>query len=345
MRPARFAIVLSAAASAACAPASDDLPPLPWERSALPAVSDPADNPSTPEKVELGRLLFYDPILSADRKVACATCHSEIWGLGDGLALSVGIDGEGPAGPGREGPNMTTRNAPTLWNVAYRAAFFWDGRAASLEEQALMPIENEVELARDLDELVADLRGIEGYRDLFADAFDGAEPITTENLARALAAFERSFVSARAPYDRYAAGDVGALDAESVRGMYLFADAGCASCHAPPFFAADVFAARGIGSGDDGRFEVTDDPADRAAFRVPTLRNVRETEPYFHDGSADTLAEAVAVEAGALVDEAGALAIARFLDKGLMDRTLEPSRPKEVPSGLEVPIDGLRVPR
>src|SRR5690606_3483566 len=112
-----------------------DGPPIPWDYAPFPAIVDPADNPSTPEQVELGRLLFYDPILSRDRKVACATCHSEIWGMGDGLALSVGVDGVGPTGPGRDGPNKTRRNSMTLWNVGLREALFWDGRAGLLEEQ------------------------------------------------------------------------------------------------------------------------------------------------------------------------------------------------------------------
>src|SRR6185295_14401312 len=112
-----------------------DPPPLPWPALAMSRAPEPADNPGTPAKIALGELLFYDPILSTDKAVACVTCHSEIWGMADGLALSVGVDGTGPAGPGREGPTVTRRNAATLWNVAYRPLLFADGRTASLEEQ------------------------------------------------------------------------------------------------------------------------------------------------------------------------------------------------------------------
>ena len=149
MRPPSAPLVgaLAALALAGCtsggsggpqAPA--DLPPLPWPAAAIARAPEPADNPGTPEKIALGELLFYDPILSTDKAVACVTCHSEIWGMADGLALSVGVDGTGPAGPGREGPNVTRRNAPTLWNVAYRPLLFADGRTASLEEQVLGPL-------------------------------------------------------------------------------------------------------------------------------------------------------------------------------------------------------------
>jgi len=322
---------------------------------AFPEVSHPADNPPSPQKHELGRLLFYDPILSRDGEVACATCHSEIWGMGDGLPLSIGVDGEGPTGPGRTGPNVTTRNAPTLWNVAYRERLFWDGRVGSLEEQALLPIEKDVEMDRSLDALLLDLNANDTYRALFAEAFPEQEdPVTATNLAKALGVFQRSFVSSLGPYDRYQAGDEGALEEEAVAGMELFDEAGCADCHAPPLFESDRYADRGIGDGSDpGRQEVTGDPADRGAFRVPTLRNLRETGPYFHDGSVSGLDEAVAMEVARSVAEGTSralteteiAAIAIFIRKGLMDRSQEPDRPETVPSGLTVPEDGFRIPR
>jgi cytochrome c peroxidase len=329
------------------------LPALPWERAAFPEVVEPADNPSTPAKIELGRLLFYDPILSRDRAVACASCHSELWGLGDGLSLAVGVDGSGPTGPGRDGPNKTTRNAQTLWNVAFRSTLFWDGRSPSLEDQALAPIASPLELDRDPDEVATDLAAIAGYRELFGAAFPEELEPNAANLARALAAFQRSLRSLRAPYDRFAAGDDGALSAEAQRGMWLFAEAGCHGCHVPPTFASDGYANRGLGDDDEGRYAVTGSPAERGAFRVPTLRNLRETGPYFHDGSVATLAEAVLHEAERSFDEGRSrllladevAAIALFLDKALMDRSAEPHRPREVPSGLEVPADGFRIPR
>jgi len=328
-------------------------PPLPWARTPFPAVVEPADNPSTPAKVELGRLLFYDPLLSGDRQVACATCHSELWGLSDGLALSVGIGGEGPVGPGRSGPNVTSRNASTLWNVALRDSLFWDGRSDSLEDQALQPIENSVEMGRDIGELIADLRASEGYRELFYEAFgDDDEPIDANNLARALAAFQRTFVSQLSPYDRYVAGDAGALRPEAVDGMFLFAEAGCADCHVPPLFEGEAFYPRGIGSVDDeGHEQVSGDSSDHGAFRVPTLRNLRETGPYFHDGSVDSLDDAVSHElsrsvasgASRPMSEVESLAIGTFIRKGLMDRSGEPDRPESVPSGLDIPQDGFRI--
>lgn len=328
-------------------------PPLPWSRRALGEVPHPADNPPSADKHELGRLLFYDPILSRDQEVACATCHSEIWGMGDGLPLSVGVDGEGPAGPGRTGPNVTDRNASTLWNVAYRSELFWDGRASTLEEQALLPIEDEVEMDRDLEAVVADLKSNATYAALFAKAF-GPDSVTAENMAKALSVFQRRMVSELGPYDRYAAGDEGALNEEAVEGMWLFDEAGCADCHVPPLFDSARYADRGVGDGSDpGRQAVTGDPADHGAFRVPTLRNLRETGPYFHDGSVDDLDQAVAQEVARSVaegqsralKEAEIEAIATFIRKGLMDRSQEPDRPEEVPSGLDVPLDGFRIPR
>ncbi len=328
-------------------------PPIPWEYQAFPAVVHPEDNPSSDAKIELGRLLFYDPILSADQATACATCHSEEWGLSDGLARSIGVDGEGPTGPGRTGPNMTTRNSPTLWNAAFRPELFWDGRAASLEEQALAPLREEGELDMDPDHAAELLRAIPDYAARFAEAFpDDEEPVTSANLAKALACFERTMISGRAPYDRYVGGDEGALDEQELLGMSLFAEAGCAGCHAPPLFESDTYALR-FEADDDGRMKVTHEPSDRGKLRVPTLRNARETGPYFHDGRAAKLDEAVGLEVDNAVrlGESRALeadeiaAIIEFLRKGLMDRSEEPSRPDEVPSGLDVPEDGFRIPR
>jgi cytochrome c peroxidase len=336
-----------------CADPEPPLPPLPWARELLPAAPAPAENPTTEAKVALGRLLFYDPVLSRDHATACATCHSEIWGMGDGLSVSVGVDGVGPTGPGRDGPHKTRRNAQTLWNVAHRERLFWDGRAASLEAQALEPITAVDELGRaTLDEVLEELVAIDEYRALFEAAFPG-EPIDAVTLGRALASFQRTIIAGWGPYDRYVAGDARALSPEAREGMFLFAEAGCAGCHAPPRFESERYADRGLGDDDLGRFEVSGELADVGRFRVPTLRNVRETGPYFHDGSAATLEEAVAYEVGVAVElgESRALsedeiaAIATFLRKGLIDRAGEPHRPKEVPSGLAVPADGFRIPR
>ena len=328
-------------------------PPIPWAYAPFPAVVEPADNPGTNEKIALGNLLFYDPVLSRDDATACATCHSEIWGMSDGLPVSVGVDGEGPTGPGREGPNKTTRNAQTLWNVVFRSDLFLDGRSPSLEQQALEPLRAELELALPPQDAAVKLASYPGYVTLFQQAFPGeAQPVSVDNLAKALAAFQRTLVSDAAPYDQYVAGDDGAMRQEWVDGMFLFAEGGCASCHAPPLFESERYVSR-IPSADPGRASVTNEAADHGAFRVPTLRNARDTEPYFHDGSVATLEEAVALEAEisaargegrALTQEEVAL-VAKFINKALTDRTRDPRRPKEVPSGLPVPEDGFRIPR
>lgn len=324
-------------------------PPLPWRREAMPPPPEPA-SPTSPERVELGRLLFFDPILSRDGRTACVTCHSEQWGMSDGVPVSVGVDGVGAVGPGREGPNRTSRNAQTIWNVAYREALFWDGRAASLEEQALGPLKAEAELDLPPEEAAQALAGVPEYRALFASAFpEDPEPVSVDNLARALAAFQRTVVSTRAPYDQYVDGDPAALREEVIEGMYLFAEAGCAGCHVPPLFESPSFVRR-IDGEDPGRAAVTGDPRDQGAFRIPTLRNARDTAPYFHDGSAATLQEAVEQEAaraaslgeGRPLDGGEIERVTRFIDKALTDRTRDPSRPAHVPSGLSIPEDGFR---
>ncbi|APR78786.1 Cytochrome c551 peroxidase [Minicystis rosea] len=326
---------------------------LPWAPEALAAAPEPEANPTTPIKAELGRLLFYDPILSTDRAVACATCHSEIWGMSDGLARSIGVGGVGPTGPGRVGKSLTRRNAQTLWNVAHRETLFWDGRTGSLEDQVIFPLHEARELGRDPAEVVADIAAIPDYAARFAEAFPGAEPaVSVIHLQQAIAAFERTMVSDRSPYDQFIAGDEGALSAEAQRGMWLFAEVGCAKCHVPPRFEAEVFADRHVapiaGVRDEGRGAVTRVAVDQYAFRVPTLRNVRESGPYFHTGAVEELLDAVRHEAELApraLDEDEISAITTFLDKGLVDPSRSPGRPAKVPSGLPVPVDGFRIPR
>ncbi|MEM1030887.1 MAG: cytochrome-c peroxidase [Myxococcota bacterium] len=324
-------------------------PPLPWSTVDWPVAVEPDDNPTTEAKVELGRLLFYDPILSSDGAVACATCHSEVWGMSDGLVVSIGVDGTGPTGPGRVGPNATDRNSQTLWNAAYRQNMFWDGRTDGLEVQALQPIEEPVELGRrSVAEAVDAIAAIDEYRVRFDAIFPSG--VTGPNLGRVLASFQRTMVTDWAPYDRYVAGDAGAMSDEAIEGMFLFAEVGCSDCHVPPLFEAeDTYAVRRE-SEDEGRAFVTRRNEDRGAFRTTTLRNLRETGPYFHDGSVVRLEDAVADEvsraAGAETLDADDVArIARFLSEGLMDRSREPDRPETVPSGLPVPKDGFRIPR
>ena len=272
--------------------------------------------------------------------------------MSDGLARSIGIGGKGPTGPGRTGP-LAARNALTLWNAGHRESLFWDGRVTSLEEQALGPLHEESELGRDPEALVADLATIPAYVALFEQAFPSESPaVSVVHLQRAIAAFERGLVSDRAPYDQFAAGDPGALSEDAQRGMWLFAQVGCASCHTPPHFESEVFANRNVEPlpdvVDEGRAAVTKDSADRGLYRVPTRRNIRETSPYFHTGAVSTLRDAVAHEATmaprVLADDE-IDAIVTFLNKGLTDPSRSPGRPAHVPSGLDVPLDGFRIPR
>ncbi|MGE3674660.1 MAG: cytochrome-c peroxidase [Polyangiaceae bacterium] len=346
--------VLAAALLAACGGGGEEepspTPDLPWEPGSWPAYQAPDT-----KQADLGKLLFYDPLLGADGTTACATCHSEHWGMSDGLAVSVGLDGVGAVGPGRVGPNLTRRNSMTLWNVAFRERLFWDGRAETLEAQVASPLTAAEELGSSEAAVVAALGANAEYTSLFAEAFPG-EPLSFTQVEQALAAFQRVLVSDWAPYDRYVKGDLGALSAQSQRGMRAFADHGCATCHVPPRFELELYASRGQanadGVDDAGRFEVTGNEADKGAFRVPTLRNLRDSEPYFHAGTAPTVEDAVRAELA--VSDGTSLAevpqdvvddITHFLVKGLTDRTREQARPARVPSGLEVPLDNFRIPR
>lgn len=322
---------------------------------ALPAAPFPEDNPPTEAKRLLGRALFYDPILSSDRATACVTCHSEIWGLGDQLARAVGVEGVGRIGPGRTGPHVTRRNSQPLWNLAYRTQLFWDGRAASLEEQVFFPVENADELARDPAALIAELAAIPAYVTQFRAAFPEAEPaVSKDTFAKALATFMRAYVSNRATYDQYVAGDKRALDARDLRGLALFAELRCHDCHTPPRFDSDLFVNRHVpkldGIEDEGRFEQTGDERDRDAFRVPTLRNVRETGPYFHNGSIASFEAAIKHEVDEQVSITGHDALnddqlsdlTSFLRRALSDTSRNQFPPASVPSGLSMPADGDR---
>ena len=369
----RIVAALGAALGASCGGSADDPRPgdlgpsgghdagarTPWHYAALGAPLEPSDNPSTEDKVDLGRLLFHDPILSGDHATACVTCHSQYWGMGDGLKLGIGVGGTGPSGIGRRGPTTTRRNVPALWNAAYRTALFWDGRASSLERQVETPLFDERELGANRETVVAELTDNATYRARFATAFPESPQISMENLARAVAAFVRTITTSDAPYDRYARGDDNALSPTAIRGLFLFGELGCATCHAPPLFAAERFDAIPLTgaapspsphAGDDlGRFEITGDESDRFAFRVPQLRNLRETEPYFHDGRAPTMLEAVRQMAAATAPRAATEdelnAVAEFIGKGLMDKARAPERPLVVPSGLPVPADGFIIRR
>ena len=254
---------------------SDELVPLPED------VPAPKDNPTTAAKVELGKMLFFDPRLSGDNKMSCATCHIPNKAFGDGLAVSPGAGGK-----------LLERNTPTCLNVGFFESYFWDGRAGGLEEQALGPIQSPVEMNQDLDELEAELGAISGYVAEFNKAFS-TKP-NRQGIAKALAAFQRTLVTGPSPFDRFLKGEEDALSEEAQAGLKLFrGEAGCINCHHGPLLSDDKFYRLGVSHKDEGRAKVTGKKEDRFRFRTPTLRNIAETGPYMHDGSQKTLEDVV----------------------------------------------------
>lgn len=255
----------------------------------LPPLSIPKDNPLTPEKIELGKMLYFDKRVSKDGTVSCATCHDPKMAWAERTPTSTGI-----------GKQVGPRNSPTVMNAAYATSMFWDGRAATLEEQATGPVENPIEMGHKMSDLVLQLDKIPEYHERFQKVF--GTPVTQEGFAKAIAAFERTILVGNSPYDRFKAGDTNALSEAQKRGLALFEKVGCADCHTPPLFSDYEFYNAGVGmdkpNPDEGRKAVTKNDQDMGAFRVPSLRNVADTAPYFHDGSAKTLEEAVALMAG-----------------------------------------------
>jgi cytochrome c peroxidase len=269
---------------------------------ALPPI--PADNPMSAAKVELGKQLFFDPRLSVDGTLSCNSCHNVMASGTDNRSVSVGVKGQ-----------KGGRSAPTVWNAAFLTAQFWDGRAATLEDQAKGPILNPIEMGMPNEQAVLDrLNSIPGYRDQFQAVFGGKNPLTFDNVAKAIAAYERTLITPNSPFDRYLSGEESALSEKAKQGMQLVQDVGCTACHNGANFAGPT--ALNMGEGfyqkfptfpgsqydkkydlvsDMGRFEVTKNEADRNMWRVATWRNVAGTAPYFHNGSVATLDEAVRV--------------------------------------------------
>jgi cytochrome c peroxidase len=234
---------------------------------------------------DLGRLLFNDPILSSDQSVSCASCHIAAFAFADTVRFSKGVGGR-----------LGTRNTPGITNMSARPHFFWDGRAGSLEEQVLKPIENEVEMNLPLSIAVERLRQSARYRDYF-EAIYGREPDAT-TLADALASFVRSLETGDTPFDAYMKKNWTAMSESAIRGRRIFNVKGrCFDCHFSPDFTGDEFRNIGLYNGtslnDPGRFTVTKDSADLGKFKVPGLRNVALTAPYMHDGSFNTLREVI----------------------------------------------------
>jgi cytochrome c peroxidase len=257
----------------------------PPQRPRLSVLSEsipaPEDNPTTEAKVELGRKLFFDTRLSGDNQISCATCHQPDKAFGDGLPRGRGVAGKPLA-----------RNTPTLLNVAFLSAYFWDGRAGSLEQQALMPIRSDDEMHQDTRLLVTELAADPDYVRQFEQVFGKA--INEANIAKALAAFQRSLVRRNSPLDRYLAGDRTALTATARRGLELFiGEADCVRCHHGPLLSDGKYYRLGVGHGDRGRGAVTRERDDDYKFRTAPLRDIALTAPYMHDGSQKTLFDVV----------------------------------------------------
>jgi len=286
----------SASAPAPAPPQAEALAVDDMKLPSLPEVPVPADQPQTAAKVDLGHRLFFDARLSGDGKLSCYSCHQNEHGNGGATPLAVGAH-----------EKQLTRHSPTIWNVAYLPKLYWDGRADSLEAQALgawtggnlgVGKENAEKKAKEMAALPE-------YKARFGAAFPG-EPVGPDLIVRALAAYERTLICKDTAYDRYARGDKAALTSEQKAGLGLFmGKALCTACHAPPHFStaymgAGTFFNVGVGTKDVaekdvdvGRMKVTEKEHDWAAFKPPTLRHVSKSAPYFHDGSAKTLREAV----------------------------------------------------
>ncbi|HSP58824.1 MAG TPA: cytochrome-c peroxidase [Halomonas sp.] len=251
-------------------------------------------NPSTPAKVELGKMLYFEPRLSKSHTISCNSCH--LVGLGgvDMLENSIGHRWQ-----------IGKRNSPTVLNAVFNTAQFWDGRAKDLTEQAGGPLINPVEMAITHEHAVKMLEGIPGYQPIFEEAFPDAEdPINIDNVQDAIALFEATLITPNAPFDQYLKGNADALDEQQMTGLSLFIDKGCAACHNGiniggsqyrPFGVVEKPGADFLPPADKGRFVVTESVSDEYVYKVPSLRNIELTPPYFHSGKAWDLKQSVAV--------------------------------------------------
>jgi cytochrome c peroxidase len=356
----RSAWVLTSAALllAACGEGGEPAPPPPSETAAperaagpdpaalrerartifqdLPDEAASASNPATPEKIELGRMLYYDARLSKNHDVSCNSCHD---------LARFGVDGE-PTSPGHRG-QRGDRNSPTVYNAALHVAQFWDGRAADVEEQAKGPVLNPVEMAMPSEAAVlVVLESIPGYAELFAAAFPSdANPISYDNMARAIGVFERRLLTP-SRFDAFLEGQDGALSDDELVGLAAFMDAGCISCHNGPAIGGAVYQKLGLvrpfETADPGRFNVTGQESDRGVFKVPSLRNVAKTGPWFHDGSVESLDEAIGLMAshqlGRDLSDEEVESIQTFLES--LTGTVDPeyvARPELPESGPQTP--------
>ena len=334
----------------------------------FPEMVERPENPTTTAKVELGRLLYFDPLLSGANDVSCAHCHHPDLGLSDNRGRSMGKGGHG-LGPDRAGGALLRRGSPTVWNAAYNHLQFWDGRAKDLEEQAGKPIEDPNEMAQNPAELERELAAIPEYQRLFKAAFGNGngnggsgDAVSFEHVTFAIAAFERTLLSQGSRFDRYARGERDALSESERRGLNLFRSlkTRCFECHGFPTFANPDFKvigvpdAAGLEAPDLGRAEIAGGEAYGRAFKVPTLRNVALTAPYMHNGRFETLSEVLDFYAGGGGAGQG-LELENLDDKirefelsgeekrdliaflhALTDESRKPASPMTVPSGLPV---------
>ena len=315
-------------------------------KTALPAHRDGF----SPQQIDLGRLLFFDPLLSADQSVSCASCHNPSQGFSDGLGRSVGIHGQ-----------QGSRSAPSLWNSAFIKDFFWDARSQSLEEQALSPLFSPQEMGNSPSQLLSNLRAVEAYPKLFKQAFPDTENLDLDQIATALAAFQSSLISLNSRYDQYAHGYAEALNPQEIEGLNIFRSfvARCSQCHMPPLFTNQQIAVIGTPEPegmprDIGAEKTFDSPLLKGGFKVPSLRNIAETAPYMHSGRFETLREVAQFYSdgrGHAVPEGEDLLLHwhisepdlssheldRLVDfmRTLSDSSLLPSIPQSVPSGLK----------
>lgn len=293
--------------------------PIPHEPPAL------KENVITPERLELGKMLYFEPRLSRSWLISCNTCHNVGMAGVDMVETSLG-----------HGWQRGPRNSPTVFNAVFNIAQFWDGRAADLKEQAKGPVQASVEMNNSPERVVATLQGIPEYVARFESAFPGeAGPVSFDNMARAIEAFEATLLTPDAPFDRYLRGEQNALSAEEKQGLARFMDKGCAACHNGvniggqgyyPFGVVERPAAELLPADDKGRFEVTRTASDKYVFRAPPLRNVVLTPPYFHTGKVWDLGQAVAImgstQLGGDLSEQDVTAIVAFL------RTLTGTQPR-----------------
>lgn len=302
----------------------------------LPQTPDPAPLPAT---VELGKALFFEPRLSEGHNISCNTCHNLGTGGVDLAPVSLGHRWQ-----------KGGRNSPTVLNATYNTAQFWDGRAADLTEQAGGPMVNPVEMGSTKEHVIEQLKGIPGYLPLFAAAFPGqTDPLNFANAEAAIAAFEQTLITPNSPFDRFLTGDDTAMTAAQQAGLRLFMDQGCAACHNGINLGGNSYQPFGVAEkpdwsilppGDKGRFEVTRAEADAYVFKVPTLRNIAITPPYFHSGAVWDLSVAVGVmgsaQLGATLDPAQEASIVAFLDSltGEMPQVVYPTLP---PSTADTP--------